>query len=125
MAKNAACPKESRAVYPSSKLKAHANNAKHNAFIRKTGYMTKGARTPAASNKANPTYLIALPLICVRSLLLAKQSHGTYQKHNRHDEEHHRAGRLRIKHLGETFNQPQSEAGDNRPQDGAHAANTL
>ena len=37
MPKNAACPKESSPVNPSSRLNAQANSAKHSAFIRNTG----------------------------------------------------------------------------------------
>jgi hypothetical protein len=59
VAKKAACPKERRPVYPRRRLKAQAKRAKHNAFIRKTGYMTKGAATAAASNRAYPAYLMA------------------------------------------------------------------
>ena len=46
----AECPNESRPVKPISKLKAQAKSAKHNNFIRKTGYPTKGAFEPFAAN---------------------------------------------------------------------------
>jgi hypothetical protein len=48
--RNIAWPNESRPPKPSSRLKAHANSAKHSAFITNTGYSHSTQGTTASSS---------------------------------------------------------------------------
>src|SRR5580704_8649968 len=52
-----------------------------------------------------------------------KQASWPDQKDDRHDDKHHRVRRLRIKHLGQPFDDAKGEAGHDRAKDRSHAAN--
>ena len=61
-----------------SKLKAHANKAKHNNFIMKTGYTTIGANKPASSNNVKT---MVLPMcICFGYFSLPNKPAGRTHK---------------------------------------------
>src|ERR1700722_9024198 len=52
-----------------------------------------------------------------------KQAGRPDQEHDGHDDEHHRVRRLGVKHLRQPFDDAEHEAGDDRAEVRAHAAN--
>src|ERR1700752_3973483 len=60
--------------------------------------------------------------LCSMSGPPPEQAGRPHQQHDRHDDEDHRVGGLGEEHLGQAFNDPEAEAGDDRAHDRAHAA---
>src|ERR1700730_13697160 len=52
----------------------------------------------------------------------SEQPRGPDQQHDRHDDENHRVGCLREEHLGQSLDDAETEAGQDRAHDRAHAA---
>src|ERR1700693_991676 len=113
-----------------SRLKAQANSAKHNACIRKSGYIKNGAITSAAtitrkamgsdSKRVFLSVSAAGSTLCNISGPPSEQSGGADQQNNRHDDKDHSARSFGKKNLGQTFDDAEPEAGDDRAHDRAH-----
>src|SRR4051794_31623976 len=107
--RNMAWPKDSRPLKPTSRLKAHANSAKHIAFIRNTGYKSSGATAKKATIAAKAIFW-CFGIRRPASLLRSEEPGGLHHEHERHDDEDDGVRRLRIEDLGEALRDPEREA---------------